>query len=235
MSRSAIVFGEQLARPLKRRRWPELAGRRRRCWCWRRCARDLEQHAAHDESLQRVDTDNWRHRPWRVCTRARRPWPQSDARVAVALFDLLDDNKDGELQFADSTRSCGDENRRCQGEARARSARRRGRRPGALEEALDGAAGLVYSSNRELAKNLRRTMDLFRAWDTDGSGEIDKAEFDAPYASCCPRCAPTSRTPSLTSSMPTKVGRWSLSSCTHSSGRRRDAAAGGHGRARRAR
>ena len=104
---------------------------------------------------------------------------ESDARVAVALFDLLDDNKDGELQFAELHAKL---RRRIDvaKEKREREERARRRRPPPREhseEALDGAAGLISQLRRELAKNLRRTMDLFRAWDTDGSGEIDKAEF----------------------------------------------------------
>ena len=104
---------------------------------------------------------------------------EPDARNAVALFDALDDDKSGSLEFSEL-------NARLRQRidvakhVREREQRRAGKPAEARQHssaALEEAGSLMAKLRRTLASNLQRTMDLMRSWDTDGSGLIDKAEF----------------------------------------------------------
>lgn len=119
---------------------------------------------------------------------------ETNASVATALFDALDDDHNGALEFSElhsKLRQRIDVAARRKAKRQQDEARKRLPTPRSHSQAAHaGASSVLAMCRKALAADLRRTVDLFRAWDSDGSGMIDKREFGLALGSLVPDASP---------------------------------------------
>ena len=124
---------------------------------------------------------------------------ETDSSVATALFDALDDDHNGALSFSElhsKLRQRIDvaarrKAKRQQNEAKRQQNEASRPTPRSHSQAAHaGASSVLNVCRKALAADLRRTVDLFRAWDVDGSGMIDKREFGFALGNLVPDATP---------------------------------------------